>query len=158
MDFGKKVKVGNFEVLKFTRSLGKGELRSLREQMGIPKDVQKHLSRSGMPFIKVSAVSGMWAVEFATGTTMFRWIDENAALLPHSEPEMKSVFTMMYADTTVFGDSEYWKRKGDALRDYMERVNAPDDDEDAEEEALEEVKAVEDIEEMAAEAEKGDEE
>ena len=55
LEFGKKYRVGNFIVFKFTKTLKKKEVEHLRNQMGIPEDIRKHLQRAQLPFIKIDA-------------------------------------------------------------------------------------------------------
>lgn len=121
LDYGKKIQVGNFEVLKFTRSLSSKELKRLRNNEGIPKEIQKRLQRGGVPFIKVTTISGSWGIEFSDGTAVFRYIDEADDL-----DSLRNIFTMFFADTTTFGDREYWEDKGNALHAYMDRLRAKD--------------------------------
>ncbi len=75
MDFGKKYRLGNYFVTKLSRSLGKKELKQLRDGKGIPEAVQKLLSRGSLPYIKVEAISKVWAVEWCAGTAMFNLFD-----------------------------------------------------------------------------------
>lgn len=141
LPFGKKIQVGNFEVLKFTRSLSRQETANVRRRSGLPAEARKHLSRSGLPFIKVSSISGSWSIEFSAVTLMYRYIDETK-----DTDALRNFFTMFFADTTTFGDQEYWDAKGKALFAYMKRIEAKKSsaDEDAallsEEQAYEESK------------------
>lgn len=131
MPFGKKVRCGNFFVLKRTKSLGKSELKMLRDDMGIPADVQKRLSRSGLPYIRVEAVSGIWAVEYCCNTQMYMVIDQMLPLAVDADFRGESVqtgvadfahlFAMMMADTMVVGDGEYQKDKALAMKGLIER-------------------------------------
>ena len=127
MDFGKKTKCGNFYILKYSKSLSKAELKKLRDASGIPADVQKHLQRGSLPYIKVATVSDSWAVEFVYGTTMFNAIDE----LPTTGNEVtgipgknaEALFVTMYADTSTIGDEEYRKAKVKIMEEYLDRAS-----------------------------------
>jgi hypothetical protein len=127
MDFGKKTKCGNFYILKYSKSLSKAELKKLRAASGIPADVQKHLQRGTLPYIKVATVSDSWAVEFVYGTTMFNAIDE----LPVANNEVtgipgknaEALFVTMYADTSTIGDEEYRKAKVKIMEEYLDRAS-----------------------------------
>jgi hypothetical protein len=127
MDFGKKTKCGNFYILKYSKSLSKAELKKLRDASGIPADVQKHLQRGTLPYIKVATVSDSWAVEFVYGTTMFNAVDE----LPVANNEVtgipgknaEALFVTMYADTSTIGDEEYRKAKVKIMEEYLDRAS-----------------------------------
>lgn len=117
MVFGKRYRVGNFWVLKYTRVLRRDELVELRK--GIPMDAGNHVTRNGLPFIKVGSASGVWGVEFCCSTAMYRFIDrclgdgDTGILLP--------LFTMWFMDTTVLGDGEYQRAKADLMKSFLER-------------------------------------
>ena len=134
LPFGKKEKCGNFLVLKYAKSLSKADLKTLRSNAGIPADMRKHLQRGTLPYIKVEAISGIWAVEYCCNTQMYMVIDR---LLPlaieaaHNNEEAETsiadlahLFAMMMTDTTVLGDEEYQKAKALALKGFMERQKA----------------------------------
>ena len=135
LEFGKKYRVGNFIVFKFTKTLKKKEVEHLRNQMGIPEDIRKHLQRAQLPFIKIEAISGIWAMEYACGAMLYSLLD---TLLPKAfeaekngvELEADSVadfahlFAMMYTDTCVLGDSIYQADKANALNALMARQKA----------------------------------
>ena len=118
MKFGVRERVANFSVLKFSRTVSKKELSSMRAQMDLPVDVQKRLVRVGLPVIKVSAISGLWSIEFCSGTNMFRLIDEKVGV---DNASLESIFVMMFTDTTILGDREYFEKKGEALMDFLSR-------------------------------------
>lgn len=75
MDFGKSYRIGNFEVVKLSRSLSKSELRRLRDEAKVPEELRKHLTRGSLPYVKVRAISGIWAIEWSAGTAMFNLFD-----------------------------------------------------------------------------------
>lgn len=124
MPFGRKYRVGNFEVLKVTRSLGRKELNKLREEAGVPFDVRKHLSRGGLPYIIVSDISGSWSIWFVIGSIMYSFIESE--IVQESDggdlSALRNLFTMMFADTTVLGDGDYLKAKMRALKAFMNRI------------------------------------
>ena len=135
LEFGKKYRVGNFVVFKHNRVLSKSEVAQLRNQMGIPQDIRKHLERAQLPYIKVEAISGIWAVQFCCNTNMYMFIDRILARAIKAKeegivPENNSVedfahfFAMFFTDTTVLGDSIYSADKANALKAYMERRKA----------------------------------
>lgn len=132
MDFGVKVKVGNYQIVKFSKSLSKSEAKKLRSIDKIPADVQKHLQRASLPFIKVSTVSGSWAVEFVIGTTMYEALDElhvvhdaagNHTLMGNEKTNAEAIFAAMLADTTTVGDFEYQTAKQKLLKEYLDRAS-----------------------------------
>ena len=135
LEFGKKYRVGNFVVFKHNRVLRRSEVEQLRNQMGIPADLRKHLQRSQLPYIKVEAISGIWAVQFCCNTNMYMFIDhvlaqaikadeEGVEMESNSLNDYSHFFTMFFTDTTVLGDSIYTADKANALKAYMERHKA----------------------------------
>lgn len=152
--FGKRYQVGNYQVFKYNKVLRRQEVAELRNMVGIPMDERKKLQRAQLPFIKVEAVSGMWAVEFCCNTVMYRFLDmvlaraieaeENGTAIDGSTvDDFAHIFGMMFMDTTVLGDVEYRTDKGKAVKAYLDRQKAVDDA-GAEEKAIEELKAEED--------------
>lgn len=139
MDFGKKYRVGNFECYKITRALGKKEVTMLRDTAGVPKDVRKHLNRAGLPYIIVQSIGGGWSISFVCGSSMYRFIEFEVMNGEEGENALRNLLTMMYSDTTVLGDDEYYKAKAAALKAFMERQKAKgvsQEDDDKEVEAL----------------------
>ena len=153
MDFGKKVRVGNFEVLKFTRAMQKKELAQSRKTLGIPEELWKHLTRAGVPFIKVSALGGLWGAEFSVCTIMYRFIEDG--IDKERLQGLEQVFVMMYADMSIVGDLDYWKEKQEAMNRFIDRKKAAVEQAGNEEEDLAAVKSITDVEEMAAASEEG---
>lgn len=149
LPFGKKIRVRNFTVLKYTKSLKSSELKQLRHAQGIPPEVQKHLQRGGLPYIKVQTLSENWGVEFICGSTMYKYIDtrqmmtedghENE-LTEDSVNALHNLFVMMFADCTVFGDTEYFERKAKILQEYMNRTKAKEVKKEDDDKTLEELK------------------
>lgn len=159
MPFGKKVRVGNFEYIKITKSLSRREVMTLRNEAKIPSEVQRHLRRGGLPYIMVNTISGSWSICFVCGCLMYNLIESNYFRGEDGTKALTSLFLMMYSDTAVVGDAEYWRDKGEAFRAFMNRRKADEvskEDNDKELEALrveEEAKAA--IVEMAKEVEDG---
>ena len=160
LPFGRKIQVGNYTVLKYTKTLSKQQLKSIREDKDILPEVKKQLTRNGLPYIKVEAISQIWSIEFCCNTGVFLHIDRvlPLALLAAQEgrePEYETIadfahlFGMWMTDTTVQGDSIYYADKGNALKAMIERQTAlrrkaETPKEKAEDDkALEEVKAAE---------------
>lgn len=134
LQYGKTYRVGNYRVLKVNRVLRKSDVAELRNQMGIPAEDRKLLHRAQLPYIKVEAISGIWAVEFCCNTSVFRMID---TMLKEDDPKsvtmLAHLFNMWFMDTTVPGDTEYQEAKAVALKAFMDRqkAKAVTDEEDA---------------------------
>ena len=75
LKFGKKYRVGNFYLLKITRSLSKDEYSKLRDDAGIPKEYRYGLRRAGMPVIVVGTISDNWKVMYTPFMNMFMVLD-----------------------------------------------------------------------------------
>ena len=125
MEFGKKYQVGNFVVFKVNKVLRKSEVRELRANMGIPTEEREKLKRAQLPYIKVEANSGIWAIEFCCNTQVYHMIDQ---LLGKNDENsvntLHHVFNMWFMDTTIPGDKEYQEAKAVALKGFMDRVKA----------------------------------
>ena len=132
LEFGVKVKVGNYYILKYAKGLGKKELSRLRNASGIPRKVQKHLSNGRtLPFIKVGTISGSWSVEYIMGTSMYDAIDALRVVMDETGERQlygveaknaEAMFVAMFADTTVVGDYEYQVAKQKLLSEYLDRA------------------------------------
>lgn len=127
--FGKKIRVSNFTILKYTKAMRASELKKMRDSQNIPASVQKHLKRGGLPYIKVSDISENWSVEFVAGMMMYNFIDscninEDGTMDPMHQKSMHSLLVMMFADCTILGDAEYQKAKGDNIQAYVARQAA----------------------------------
>lgn len=137
MNFGEKYSVGNYRVFKYTKTLSKRDVQSLRKD--IPADIRKHLQRGGIPYIKVEAISGLWAIEFSIGTSVFRMLDtmipdkENVTMFSH-------LINIWLMDTTVPGDNEYQEAKAIALKAFMDRQKANEVSSEEDEAAINDVK------------------
>ena len=130
LEFGKKVACGNYYILKKSRSLSKAELKKLRSVNGIPAEVQKHLQRGCLPYIKVSTISENWSVEFVIGMTMYAFIDAtqvvmddegNRMVFGEDRNLMENIFVQMMTDTTLVGDKEYRLGKMKLQQEYLDR-------------------------------------
>ena len=141
--FGKKLRVGNFSVLKYTKSLNKAELKELRNDAGIPQDIQKHLQRGGLPFIKIEAISGIWAIEYCVGTSVYKYIDEQ--LCDQTMLTFLHLFTTWFTDTATSGDEKYLEDKARAMAGFMERIKARKAGEETAEEKSEDDKILEEV-------------
>lgn len=135
MMFGRRYQIGNYVVFKFNKVLKKFEIAELRNQIGIPKEDRKMLQRAQLPYIKVEAGSGIWAVEFCCNTAMYQYLDafvvqaveadeEGIELEDNNITDLSHVFSMMFTDTCILGDAEYTQDKGNALQALMERRKA----------------------------------
>ena len=150
MEFGKKYRVGNFYMIKVTKTLPKKELATIREW--IPEELRKNLSRHGMPYIKVGTVTGSWGVEFGPLERMFSALD-GASKEELADKEtismLSNLFSGMYVDTSMLGDKEYNTAKSEALQSLTKRLAK------AKREETEEEKAEDDsiLEEMKRDAE-----
>lgn len=132
MEFGKKVKVGNFYLLKYSKSLSSKELSKLRDAADVPAEVRKYLSRGSLPYIKVSTVTDSWSVEFVMGMNMFNVLDGVKVvhdgegvyqLYGTEERNVHALLVGMFADTTTLGDVEYNVAKQKLLSEYVDRAS-----------------------------------
>lgn len=132
MEFGKKVKVGNFYLLKYSKSLSSKELSKLRDAADVPAEVRKYLSRGSLPYIKVSTVTDSWSVEFVMGMNMFNVLDGVKVvhdgegvyqLYGTEERNVHALLVGMFADTTTLGDIEYNVAKQKLLSEYVDRAS-----------------------------------
>lgn len=130
LPFGKTIKTRHFTVLKFSKSLSKKEVASLRED--IPADIKKHLQRGSLPFIKISDIAGTWGVEFSVVTSMYAALDEfvPVAVGDHYEFSkddgniIEAFAQLMYTDTSLPGDAEYTAGKLKLRDEYIAREAA----------------------------------
>lgn len=136
--FGKKIKAGNFYIVKTSRSLSKKDIQVLRKQSGIPLAMQKDLSRSKLTYIKVSTITENWAVEYAPGLSMFSALDnltpemkDGGLTLTGAElANVSAMFALAYADTSIAGDADYVQAKTIALNDLMGRMMGKENEAD----------------------------
>ncbi len=132
LEFGKKVSVGNYYILKHTKSLTKNEVKRLRAANNIPADIQKHLERASLPYIKVATVTDSWSVDFVIGTSMYDALDSvkvvmdgdgNRQLYGVEAKNVEATIVAMFADTTTVGDYEYQVEKQKLLVAYLDRAS-----------------------------------
>lgn len=132
LEFGKKVQCGNYYILKKSKSLSKAEVTKLRKVQGIPAEIQKHLQRASLPYIKVSTVTDSWSVEFVIGMTMYQLIDDchvvfdgdgNRLLAGEEKNTYENIFVQMMTDTTLIGDKEYRLGKLKLQQEYLDRAS-----------------------------------
>lgn len=154
LPFGKKISVGPFTVLKYSKSLSKKEVKELRDAANIPSDVQKHLQRGSLPFIKVESASGSWSVEWVVGEPMYEAIHEiPLACDADGDPlyfgnwykNLYAIFNAMFTDTCIVGDFEYQQAKQKLISDYLNRASAAAQKEQTEEEKNESDEALEEV-------------
>lgn len=156
LEFGKKYRVGNFAVIKFNKTLKKQEVAQLRNQMGIPEQLRKQLQRAQLPYIKIEAISGIWAIEYCCGSVVYNMLD---TLLPKafeaeahgikleadSVADFAHLFAMLYTDTCVIGDSIYQADKAKALNALIARQQAFEAGQESPEEKLEDDKELREL-------------
>lgn len=137
LPFGKTIKTRHCTVLKFSKSLSKKEVASLRED--IPAEIKKHLQRGSLPFIKISDIAGTWGVEFSVVTSMYAALDKfvPVAVGDHYEFSkddgniIEAFALLMYTDASLPGDAEYTAGKLKLRDEYIAReaarINAASD-------------------------------
>lgn len=92
MDYGKKVQIHNFVMLKYR--------------------VDK------TSFIKVSSINGEWSVSYREDNIMFLTLDMAGE---ENHEALHNVFTAIYGTCQIV-DSEYTKEVFDAMNRYFERI------------------------------------
>ena len=130
LPFGKKIKTKHFVLLKYSKSLSKKEVASLRKD--IPAEVKKHLQRGSLPFIKIANITGTWGVEYSVGTSMYAAFDGCAPVVvgdhyefsKEEENIIEAFAQLMYADTSLPGDAEYTAGKLKLRDEYIARESA----------------------------------
>lgn len=127
LEFGKIYRAGNFTIKKFTRTLTSKQVRQLRDENNLPREVQRELRRVGLPFIKASTVSGSWSIEWVFGMSLFDAINEmpvneNGEFYGTALDNLTMILTCMFADTSVVGDMEYMSKKQELMHEYFKRA------------------------------------
>lgn len=127
LEFGKIYRAGNFTIKKFTRTLTSKQVRQLRDENNLPREVQRELQRVGLPFIKASTVSGSWSIEWVFGMSLFDAINEmpvneNGEFFGVGLDNLTTILTCMFADTSVVGDMEYMAKKQELMHEYFKRA------------------------------------
>ena len=148
LEFGKIYRAGNFTIKKFTRTLTSKQVRQLRDENNLPREVQRELQRVGLPFIKASTVSGSWSIEWVFGMSLFDAINEmpvneNGEFFGVGLDNLTMILTCMFADTSVVGDMEYMAEKQKLMHKYFYRK--ADKDEMTEEEIKESEEAADEV-------------
>lgn len=132
LPFGKRVKCGNYYVLKTMRALPGNELKKLRNNANIPKDMQKHLQRSSLPCITVSTMVDSWKVSFMVGMTMFNAIDEipvfhdskgNYEYMGEQALNLANIINFWACFTSTVGDEEFQADCIKAMSRYLDRMS-----------------------------------
>lgn len=159
MTFGRRYAVGSYTAIKYNRTLRKQEVAQLRSQMGIPKDMRNGLQRAQLPYIRVEASSGIWAVEFCCNTAVYNFIDKALGSEGSLAGALSHLFNRWFLDTTLPGDEEYVRARAEAMKAFMERQKAAEVSDEEDGRILEQVKAAEEaratVLEMANEVAKG---
>lgn len=128
--FGKKVKCGNFYIIKKSASLTKKEVASIRRGMKIPVDALRHLQRGSIPYIKVSTMSESWSVTLMVGMNMYSFLDTmevsvdkegNYSVDEKERGVIENIIVHMYTDTTIVGDIEYYMAKLKLINAFINR-------------------------------------
>lgn len=105
MDYGKKVQIHNFVMVKY--------------------------KTDKTSFIKVSSVNGEWSVSYREDNIMFLTLDMAGE---ENHDALHNVFTAIYGTCQIV-DSEYTKEVFDAMNRYFERIKTENktvsDEEDA---------------------------
>ena len=130
LPFGKTIKTRHFTVLKFSKSLSKKEVASLRKD--IPAEIKKHLQRGSLPFIKIADIAGTWGVEYSIGTSMYAALDvcipvvvgDHYEFSKDDENFIEASAHLMYVDTSFPGDAEYTSGKLKLRDEYIAREAA----------------------------------
>ena len=156
LPFGKEVRIGNYKVLKFTKSLSKSQLKGLRADENVPDKIKKQFSRAGIPYIKVEAISGIFSLTFCFNTQVFRWLDycipvaleaheKGETLAQNSLADILHVFGMWMTDVCTTGDQKYYEDKANALKALIERQKSIAGAVETPEEKAEDDKILEDV-------------
>lgn len=114
MDYGKKVRIGNFSVLK-----------TKREEFG---------------YIKVSDISGMHSFEVREGTDMFRLLD-NASEDKEWHPVLMNIITNVYVTIGTI-DADMHRVIQEAIITKLDQIEHTEVDEAKEKEYLDEEKTI----------------
>lgn len=128
LPLGQRLRFGNFYLEKYTRSLSKSEMRELRKELKIRKDLRLDLSRGGLQYIRVATISGNWSISWACTMTMFGVLNEleysDGELTANSIAIMKNLVSMLYMETTVLGDRELMEARLNVFSSYMSRLSS----------------------------------
>ena len=123
--FGKKIRVGNYELVKVSKSLNKEMQRQLRDAMGVPDEYRKHLSRGTLPCIIMSDISGSVSVSWMPNMIVFAFIedcfDDGGNIKPDMKPSLTTMLTPVYGDVSVIGDKQFIDEKVASFNALMQR-------------------------------------
>jgi hypothetical protein len=131
LPFGKRVTLGNYVILKYSKTLSKKDLKMLRKAQGIPDEIQKHLNRGSLPYILISTVSGSWSIEWCIGMGMYNAINEipvakdgdgNIVYYGNGYHNLYTLINNWFCYTTTVGDFEYQQATSKAMSEYLERA------------------------------------
>lgn len=160
MNYGVKVRVGNFCMQKKQIHLSKKEMEVLYEELPVESvlhKMRKNVQRAGLPCIEVSTLAGTWKVMFAVSETMFLALDALTVVKEDGQyvvggPEkgnIEAFFVLMYAGSSIVGDAEYQKAKAEAFDAYVKRASArrmeQEQEKEGEERRRESDEAVDDV-------------
>ena len=132
LPFGKRVMCGNYYVYKGTRTLSGKELKRLRNNDKVPKEIQSQLQRGSLPYIMVSTVADSWEVKFMVGMTMFNAIDEipvfhddkgNYVYLGEQANNLANLINFWACTTSTVGDAEFQADCIKAMQRYLDRMS-----------------------------------
>lgn len=132
MEFGKKVYVGNYVMIKKMKTLSKADMKKLRAELKTNEKGRRHLSRGGLPYIHIENVGGGWELSIGIGMTMFDALDEltvardargDLRVVGDEGRNAEAIVTGMFVDTTIVGDAEYQTAKVKAMFDFIKRCS-----------------------------------
>lgn len=127
--FGKKIRVGNFYVMKTTKVLSKKELSTMRKERGITEEVSKRLHRYGMPLITIGDIAGGWKISYAPTMSVYQFIDNLTAttegIVSQAEEEsLRNLILLVYMGSTILGDKELNMERVRIHNEFSERAGA----------------------------------
>lgn len=147
--FGVKLRCGNFYVEKVSRALSKRDAMLLRKEFlsKMPKGY-KGAQRASMPVIRVGDIAGVWRIEYGVSSAMYHIFDafdydDNGFV---TDEACSRLLTMLFCDTTVLGDSQYFADRVKALNEFSMRVKAVEVSDEEEEKTFELLKALDTVE------------
>lgn len=132
MEFGKKVYVGNYVMIKKMKVLSKADMKKLMAELKTNEESRKCLTRGGLPYIHIENVGGGWELNIGIGMTMFDALDEltvardargDLRVVGDEGRNAEAILTGMFVDTTIVGDAEYQTAKVKAMFDYIKRCS-----------------------------------
>lgn len=122
MEFGKKVQLGNFIVVK------------TKKEYTVKGDDGKK-KKASLEFIKASAADGYWSIEYREDSIMFRLIDD-AINDKASRNAFEHIFVNAFAISSVIPDEQFLKEFAVSINALIERnageIEPVSDEEDKE--------------------------